>query len=164
MSSAISSNLALSAGMIPDRYPRYLMGVGTPEYILEAVEQGIDMFDCVFPTRTARNAQAFTSRGPLSLKNETVKLDAAPIDSECSCPTCRRYCRAYLRHLFKTREILAAMLTTQHNLFFIQSLVASIRQSILEGRFRPFKERYLERYGEGRGDRDGGEGRKVERS
>jgi queuine tRNA-ribosyltransferase len=156
--------LALSAGMIPDRYPRYLMGVGTPEYILEAVEQGIDMFDCVFPTRTARNAQAFTSRGPLSLKNETVKLDAAPIDSECSCPTCRRYCRAYLRHLFKTREILAAMLTTQHNLFFIQSLVASIRQSILEGRFRPFKERYLERYGAGRGDRDGDEGRKVERS
>jgi queuine tRNA-ribosyltransferase len=138
--------LALSAGLIPVRYPRYLMGVGTPEYILEAVEQGIDMFDCVFPTRTARNAQAFTNRGPLSLKNEAVKLDPAPIDEECSCPTCRRYSRAYLRHLFKTREILAAVLTTRHNLFFIQSLVASIRRSILEDRFRSFKERYLERY------------------
>jgi len=140
--------LALSAGLIPEPYPRYLMGVGTPEYILEAVEQGIDMFDCVFPTRTARNAQAFTSRGPLSLKTEALKLDQQPIDPECSCSTCRRYSRAYLRHLFKTKEILAAMLTTQHNLAFIQSLVVAIRRSIAEGQFRPFKERYLERYGQ----------------
>jgi queuine tRNA-ribosyltransferase len=139
--------LAQSAALIPERYPRYLMGVGTPEYILEAVEQGIDMFDCVFPTRTARNAQAFTSRGPLSLKTEAVKLDLQPIDPECSCSVCRRYSRAYLRHLFKTKEILAAMLTTHHNLSFIQSLVASIRKSISEGKFRDFKERYLGRYG-----------------
>jgi queuine tRNA-ribosyltransferase len=138
--------LSVSAGLIPEHYPRYLMGVGTPEYILEAVEQGIDMFDCVFPTRTARNAQAFTSRGPLSLKTEAVKLDAEPIDPDCSCSVCRRYARAYLRHLFKTKEILAAMLTTQHNLAFIQSLVTSIRLSIREGMFRRFKERYLERY------------------
>jgi queuine tRNA-ribosyltransferase len=141
--------LALSAGLIPARYPRYLMGIGTPEYILEAVEQGIDMFDCVFPTRTARNAQAFTSRGPLSLKTEARKLDRQPIDPDCSCSTCRRYSRAYLRHLFKTREILAAMLTTQHNLAFIQNLVVEIRQSIAEGRFRRFKGSYLERYGQG---------------
>jgi len=139
--------LGLSAGLIPERYPRYLMGVGTPEYILEAVEQGIDMFDCVLPTRTARNAQAFTSRGPLSLKTEAVKLDLQPIDPDCSCSTCRSYSRAYLRHLFKTKEILAAMLTTQHNLSFIQSLVVSIRQSIGEGTFLLFKDRYLDRYG-----------------
>jgi queuine tRNA-ribosyltransferase len=141
--------LALTAGLIPDRYPRYLMGIGTPEYILEAVEQGIDMFDCVFPTRTARNAQAFTRSGPLSLKTEALKLDQQPIDPECSCRTCRRYSRSYLRHLFKTREILAAMLTTQHNLAFIQDLVGSIRQSIRSGTFRRFKDRYLERYGQG---------------
>jgi queuine tRNA-ribosyltransferase len=140
--------LAVSAGLIPERYPRYLMGIGTPEYILEAVEQGIDMFDCVFPTRTARNAQAFTSRGPLSLKSEARKLDQQPIDPECSCGTCRSYSRAYLRHLFKTKEILAAVLTTQHNLAFIQSLVAAIRLSIQEGRFRTFKKEYLKRYGD----------------
>jgi len=140
--------LAVSAELIPERYPRYLMGIGTPEYILEAVEQGIDMFDCVFPTRTARNAQAFTTRGPLSLKTEACKLDQQPIDPDCSCSTCRRYSRAYLRHLFKTKEILAAMLTTQHNLSFLQSLVMAIRRSIGAGEFRPFKERFLERYGQ----------------
>ncbi|UCF99292.1 MAG: tRNA guanosine(34) transglycosylase Tgt [Spirochaetaceae bacterium] len=142
--------LSLSAELIPEHYPRYLMGVGTPEYILEAVEQGIDMFDCVFPTRTARNAQAFTRRGPLSLKTEAVKLDLEPIDPECSCTTCRRYSRAYLRHLFKTKEILAAMLTTQHNLAFLQSLLVSIRRSIREGCFRSFKESYLRGYREHR--------------
>jgi queuine tRNA-ribosyltransferase len=141
--------LAVSAGAIPEPHPRYLMGVGTPEYILEAVERGIDMFDCVFPTRTARNAQAFTTRGPLSLKTEARKLDQQPIDPDCSCNTCRGYSRAYLRHLFKTKEILAAMLTTQHNLAFIQDLVVSIRRSIREGRFRRFKSQYLERYSEG---------------
>ena len=114
------------------------------------------MFDCVFPTRTARNAQAFTSRGPLSLKTEALKADQQPIDPECSCSTCRRYSRAYLRHLFKTKEILAAMLTTHHNLSFIQSLVAAIRQSIGEGKFRPFKERYLELYGQRARERAGG--------
>jgi len=112
------------------------------------VEQGIDMFDCVFPTRTARNAQAFTSRGPLSLKTEAVKMDSLPIDPDCSCEVCRRYSRAYLRHLFKTREILAAMLTTQHNLAFLHNLVNGIRRSIREGRFRQFKHQTLERYGE----------------
>jgi len=144
--------LGLSAGLIPEAYPRYLMGVGTPEYILEAVEQGVDLFDCVFPTRTARNSQAFTSLGPLSLKGEAVKLDLLPIDPECSCSTCRRYSRAYLRHLFKTKEILAAILTTRHNLAFIQSLIASIRQAIRDGRFRQFKTEYLRRY-TGSGDK-----------
>ena len=142
--------LSVSAGLIPEDRPRYLMGVGTPEYILEAVQQGIDMFDCVFPTRTARNAQAFTRLGPLSLKTEAVKMDGDPIDPACSCSVCRRYSRAYLRHLFKTREILAAMLTTHHNLAFLQELIVSIRRSIAEGGFRAFSESYLERY---RGER-----------
>jgi queuine tRNA-ribosyltransferase len=144
--SVFQETLARSAGLIPKHYPRYLMGVGTPEYILEAVEQGIDMFDCVFPTRTARNAQAFTSRGPLSLKTTAVMQELKPIDPECSCSVCRRYSRAYLRHLFKTKEILAAMLTTHHNLSFIQSLIASIRSAIGRGEFREFKNRYLQRY------------------
>ena len=142
--------LSVSAELIPEDRPRYLMGVGTPEYILEAVQQGIDMFDCVFPTRTARNAQAFTRLGPLSLKTEAVKMDGDPIDPACSCSVCRRYSRAYLRHLFKTREILAAMLTTHHNLAFLQELIVSIRRSIAEGGFRAFSESYLERY---RGER-----------
>ena len=144
--SAFQETLAQSAALIPDRYPRYLMGVGTPQYILEAVEQGIDMFDCVFPTRTARNAQAFTSAGPLSLKTETAKQDFQPIDPECSCSICRRYSRAYLRHLFKTKEILAAMLTTHHNLAFLQSLIVSIRTAICRGEFRAYKRRVLQRY------------------
>jgi queuine tRNA-ribosyltransferase len=138
--------LALSSELIPDRYPRYLMGVGTPEYILEAVSQGIDLFDCVFPTRTARNAQAFTRQGPLSLKTEAVKFDQQAIDPTCTCSTCSRYSRAYLRHLFKTKEILAAMLTTHHNLAFIQSLIVSIREAIRNDAFADFKRQYLQEY------------------
>jgi len=138
--------LALSSALIPDRYPRYLMGVGTPEYILEAVSQGIDLFDCVFPTRTARNAQAFTRQGPVSLKTEAVKFDQQAIDPTCTCSTCSRYSRAYLRHLFKTKEILAAMLTTHHNLAFIQSLIVSIREAIRNDTFADFKRQYLQEY------------------
>jgi queuine tRNA-ribosyltransferase len=148
--SLFQETLAVSAALIPQQYPRYLMGVGTPEYILAAVEQGIDMFDCVFPTRTARNAQAFTNRGPLSLKTEAVKLDTSPIDPDCPCSTCSRYSRAYLRHLFKTKEILAAMLTTHHNIAFLHSFVLSIQKAIQQGEFCSFKERYLRRYGERR--------------
>jgi queuine tRNA-ribosyltransferase len=140
------TQLRQTAALIPDRYPRYLMGVGTPEYILEAVEQGIDLFDCVFPTRTARNAQVFTSTGPLSLKTEAVKLDGGPIDPFCSCPVCRNYSRSYLRHLFKTKEILAAMLSTYHNLAFIQALITSIREAIANHSYREFKQQFLDRY------------------
>jgi queuine tRNA-ribosyltransferase len=138
--------LALTAALLPADRPRYLMGVGTPEYILEAVENGIDLMDCVFPTRTARNAQAFTRRGALNLRNEANRLASGPIDPECSCPTCRRHSRSYLRHLFKSREILAAMLTTRHNLHFLQSLMADIRQAILADRLVPFKRSFLETY------------------
>nr|MQY77164.1 tRNA-guanine transglycosylase [Spirochaeta sp.] len=134
------------AGLIPEKYPRYVMGIGTPEYILEAVEKGIDIFDCVFPTRTARNAQAFTRLGPLSLKKETNRLDNRPIDLECSCSTCRKYTRAYLRHLFKAKEILAAMLTTHHNLYFLNNLLLLIRESIIKENFRKFKKDFLNTY------------------
>lgn len=138
--------LEFTTGLIPEKYPRYVMGIGTPEYILEAVEKGIDIFDCVFPTRTARNAQAFTSLGPLSLKKETNRLDNRPIDPNCSCSTCRKYTRAYLRHLFKAKEILAAMLTTHHNLYFLNNLLLLIRESIIKDSFTEFKKDYLNTY------------------
>lgn len=138
--------LQLTASAIPDPHPRYLMGVGTPEYILEAVEQGIDLLDCVFPTRTARNAQAFTRSGTLALRNAAHARSQEPLDEACGCPTCRRHTRSYLRHLFKTREILAAMLTTRHNLHFLQELMRDIRSSIREGRFAAFKREFLAGY------------------
>jgi queuine tRNA-ribosyltransferase len=141
--------LALTAARIPEASPRYLMGVGTPEYILEAVENGIDMMDCVFPTRTARNAQAFTRLGTLSLRNKANRLSAEPLDPACTCPTCRRHSRSYIRHLFKSREILAAMLTTRHNLHFLQTLMRDIRNSIREGRFASFKRSFLDAYKKG---------------
>lgn len=143
--------LHLTAGLLPDSVPRYLMGVGSADYILEAVEQGIDLFDCVLPTRTARNALALTRFGPLSLRLAANRLDTRPIDPACGCRTCRDYSRAYLRHLFKSGEILAAMLTTHHNLYFTHRLVLEARQAIRQGRFADFKREALGLY------RNGGE-------
>ena len=141
--------LSYTAELLPAPSPRYLMGIGTPEYILAAVESGIDLFDCVLPTRTARNAQAFTCFGPLSLKKERNRLDTGPIDPECTCPTCMNYSRAYLRHLFKAKEILAAMLTSYHNLHFIQELILAIREAIMNDTFSTFKATFLDRYNRG---------------
>jgi queuine tRNA-ribosyltransferase len=138
--------LALTAARIPSEHPRYLMGVGTPEYILAAVEQGIDLLDCVFPTRTARNAQAFTRSGTLALRNEAHKYSQEALDPRCGCPTCRHHSRSYLRHLFKAREILAALLTTRHNLHFLQDLMRDIQEAIREGRFAAFKRTFLDSY------------------
>ncbi|HYW84893.1 MAG TPA: tRNA-guanine transglycosylase, partial [Spirochaetia bacterium] len=107
---------------------------------------GIDLFDCVFPTRTARNAQVFTDSGPLSLRNEKYRMDFQPIDENCRCETCRNHTRAYLRHLFKAREIEAAVLATFHNLAFIQNLVRSIREAVRQGEFARFKQGFLARY------------------
>ena len=135
-----------SAGLLPADKPRYLMGIGTPRYILEAVEAGIDLFDCVFPTRTARNALVFTCDGPLSLRAEKNKLDFGPLDPQCACETCRNHSRGYLRHLFKAREIQAAVLATGHNLFFIQDLIRGIQRAIEEDSFPAFKDRFLSRY------------------
>ncbi len=138
--------LAYCAGLLPPEKPRYLMGIGTPEYILEAIEQGIDLFDCVFPTRTARNALIFTRSGTLNLRNERFRTDFSPPDPDCGCATCRNYSRAYLRHLFKCREILACVLATRHNLRFIRDLVVSSRHAIRENRFSVFKTEFLSRY------------------
>jgi queuine tRNA-ribosyltransferase len=146
---AFKDFLGCSAELLPQQKPRYLMGIGTPEYILEAVEAGIDLFDCVFPTRTARNAQVFTPDGTLSLRNEKHRLDFQPIDVECRCTTCRTHTRAYLRHLFKAKEIQAAVLASHHNLAFIQNLVRSIREVITRGQFPAFKKDFLSRYGRG---------------
>ena len=141
--------LHYSADLLPEAKPKYLMGIGTPQYILEAVEAGIDLFDCVFPTRTARNAQVFTYSGPLSLRNEKYRMDFQPIDGDCLCETCRNHTRAYLRHLFKAREIEAAVLATSHNLAFIQGLVRSIRDAVRKGEFARFKQKFLARYAGG---------------
>jgi queuine tRNA-ribosyltransferase len=139
--------LASTAPLIPDEKPRYLMGIGTPEYILEAVENGIDLFDCVFPTRTARNGLLFTTEGPLTIKKAAYERDFLPIDPHCRCRTCRHHSRAYLRHLYKTQEILYAMLATYHNLFFLYDLVSKIRYTIEHGSFAAFKRDFLANYG-----------------
>jgi queuine tRNA-ribosyltransferase len=138
--------LAYTAALLPPEKPRYVMGIGTPEYILAAMEQGIDMFDCVFPTRTGRNGHVFTRRGPLSLKKAENRLDFRPIDETCGCKVCREYSRAYLRHLFKTREILCSMLASYHNLYFLHRLVKDAREAIDGGRFMPFKKSFLDEY------------------
>jgi queuine tRNA-ribosyltransferase len=134
------------AALLPLEKPRYLMGIGTPRYILEAMDAGIDLFDCVYPTRTARNAQVLTRDGPLSLRNERFRLDFGPVQEGCACPTCQGHTRAYLRHLFKAREIEAAVLATCHNLSFIQELVRDARRAIEAGGFVAFKQEFLARY------------------
>jgi queuine tRNA-ribosyltransferase len=138
--------LAHTACLLPGEKPRYLMGVGTPEYILEAVQNGIDLFDCVYPTRIARNAMAFTSSGPLSLRRENMKSDTRPIDPGCGCYTCTRFSRAYLRHLFKTREINAAVFTTYHNLYFMEHFMKDMREAITRNSFLQFKKDFLSHY------------------
>ncbi len=144
-----SEFLAHTAALLPADKPRYVMGIGTPEYILEAVENGIDMFDCVLPTRIARNGMLFTRRGNLVIKKERNELDFGPIDPECDCKVCREYSRSYLRHLYKTSEILGSMLSTYHNLYFLHRMMKEIRESIRENRFAEYKRNFLSRYGEG---------------
>jgi queuine tRNA-ribosyltransferase len=141
--------LAFTSALLPEDKPRYLMGIGTPDYILEAVENGIDMFDCVFPTRVARNGLLFTAGGPIAIKKARYERDFGPIDSECGCRVCRGYGRAYLRHLYKCGEILYASLASYHNLFFLNSLVGRIRASIERGEFSAFKRDFLAVYSSG---------------
>jgi queuine tRNA-ribosyltransferase len=124
--------------LMPADRPRYLMGVGTPEDIVEAVQRGVDMFDCVMPTRNARNAHIFTSAGTLRLRNARFREDTAPLDPECDCYTCRNYSRAYLHHLDKCNEILGAHLNTVHNLRYYQRLMAAMREAIETDRFGEF--------------------------
>jgi queuine tRNA-ribosyltransferase len=140
--------LDFTASILPPEKPRYVMGIGTPGYILSAIEAGVDMFDCVFPTRTGRNGHVFTARGPVALKKAENSLDFGPIDEKCGCKVCGEYSRAYLRHLFKTREILCSMLASYHNLYFLHNLVRNARGAIEEGRFMAFKTDFLKQYQE----------------
>jgi queuine tRNA-ribosyltransferase len=128
---------------LPGDQPRYLMGVGTPEDLLEGVDRGIDMFDCVMPTRNARNGTFFTSSGKVVIRNAQYERDRQPIDPECGCYTCRNFSRAYLRHLFGASELLALRLGTIHNLFFYLNLMRNVRASIEQGTFRDFKKEFL---------------------
>lgn len=132
--------------ILPEERPRYLMGVGTPQDILEAIERGIDMFDCALPTRNARNGCSFTSIGKIIVKNAIYKDDFGPLDPNCNCYTCKNYSRAYLRHLFNAEEILAMRLNTYHNLYFYTKLMKGAREAILEERFLEFKKEFLIEY------------------
>lgn len=128
--------------LLPDGKPRYLMGVGKPSDIIAAVAAGIDLFDCVLPTRNARNAQIFTSEGAVNLRNARFTEDLGPLDPHCACKVCRRYSRAYVHHLFRAREILAPRLATYHNLFYYHQLMGSIRQAIRSGAFGSLQSRF----------------------
>ena len=130
---------------MPDEKPRYLMGVGRPENILEAIERGIDMFDCVMPTRNARNSCLFTSKGVLSMRNSKYKDDFSTIDENCDCYTCKNYSKAYLRHLYIAKEILALELGSIHNLHFYLNLVKEARKKIIEGKFKDWKEETIKK-------------------
>ncbi len=127
---------------MPQDKPRYLMGVGTPTNIIEAVARGVDMFDCVLPARNARHGKLYTWEGSLNIKNEKYKNDPRPIDPTCTCPVCRSFSRAYLRHLFVAGEMLAMRLAVLHNLYFFNSLMAQIRLALDEGRFDDFRREY----------------------
>jgi len=130
---------------MPKDKPRYLMGVGTPSNIIEAVARGIDFFDCVMPARNARHARLFTWQGAINLKNAKYAKDLSPIDPECDCPVCRRYSRAYIRHLFVAEETLALRLAVMHNLYFYNKLMERIRDALDEGRFAEFRAEYSEK-------------------
>jgi queuine tRNA-ribosyltransferase len=143
---AMFATLDFAAAQLPADKPRYLMGVGKPDDLVGAVERGVDMFDCVLPTRSGRNGQAFTSGGPLNLRNARHAEDMSPLDERCPCPTCARFSRAYLHHLHKAGEILGAMLLTEHNLWFYQTLMAAMREAIGEGRFAAFAARFRAEY------------------
>ena len=134
------------APLLPEAKPRYLMGVGPPEDVLNAIERGVDMFDCVMPTRNARNGSLFTSEGKLNIKNARFAQDFGPLDPACTCPVCRTYTRAYLHHLYRAGEILSLRLNTLHNLFFMLQLADSVREAIRNGRFLEFKRSFLQTY------------------
>jgi queuine tRNA-ribosyltransferase len=137
--------LAHTAPQMPADKPRYLMGVGTPEDLVAAVAQGVDMFDCVMPTRNARNGWLFTQYGDIKLRNTRYKMDTAPLDADCSCYTCRNFSRAYLHHLHRVGEILGSRLNTIHNLHYYQQLMSEMRSAIEQGNFETFRTGFLQR-------------------
>lgn len=137
--------VAALAPEMPAAQPRYLMGVGTPEDLIQAVSLGVDMFDCVLPTRNGRTGQAFTSRGKVNIKNAQWATDTKPLDETCECAVCRRHSRAYLRHLYMSGELLASVLLTHHNLAFFLDTMRRVRQSIRSGDFKKFQQEFTER-------------------
>ncbi len=147
--SAMFETLEGTAALLPPERPRYLMGVGFPDDIVEAVSRGVDMFDCVMPTRNARNGTVFTWDGKLVVKNRAYAEDPRPIDESCSCYTCRTFSRGYLRHLFQAGELLGPRLATLHSLTFYQALMQAMRESILEGRFDEWRRAFLPRFRQG---------------
>lgn len=132
--------------LLPENKPRYLMGVGTPDVLLEGVLRGVDMFDCVLPTRIARNGTALTSQGKVVVRNATYAEDFTTLDPECDCYTCRNYTKAYIRHLIKTNEILGARLLTIHNLHFLLKLMENVREAIKQDRLLDFKNEFYKKY------------------
>jgi len=138
--------LDVTSDILPEERPRYLMGVGMPADIFEAVERGIDMFDCVIPTRNGRNGMAFTSKGRVNIGNAKYIKDYSPLDDECSCPGCSGYSRAYIRHLFNCDEILALRLVSLHNLYFYANIMRDIREAITENRFAEFKKEFMGKF------------------
>ena len=142
-----------TARLLPASKPRYLMGVGRPEELVAFVGDGVDLFDCVMPTRNARNGQLFTSQGVVNIKREAYARDPGPVDPECGCPACRGFSRAYLRHLFRTGEILAARLNTIHNVHYYQAVMARCREAIGQGCYDDFRREFLARTAERPGDR-----------
>ena len=128
----------------PKNKIRYLMGVGTPGNIIEAVSRGVDLFDCVMPSRNARHGHLFTMNGIININNAKYMKDDTPIDPECDCPTCRRHSKAYIRHLFKAKEMLAMRLCVTHNLYFYNTLTEKIRDALENGTFEEFKEKYVD--------------------
>jgi queuine tRNA-ribosyltransferase len=139
------------APQMPKDRPRYLMGVGTPEDLLAAVARGVDMFDCVLPTRDGRNGRAYTARGPLNIKNARWATDTRPLDEDCACSVCRRHTRAYLRHLYNAGEMLASILLSHHNLACFLDTMRRVRQAIRSGNFARFQREFIERYNSGVG-------------
>ncbi|MEM8695212.1 MAG: tRNA guanosine(34) transglycosylase Tgt [Pseudomonadota bacterium] len=138
--------LDFAPGQFPEDRPRYLMGVGKPDDLVGAVARGIDMFDCVLPTRSGRTGQAFTANGPINIRNARFAEDTGPLDPGCSCPVCSQWSRAYLHHLVRSGEILGAMLMTEHNICFYQSLMAGMRTAIANGTFAAFAGDFVRRY------------------
>lgn len=142
--------LEYTVPLLPEDKPRYLMGVGTPDYLIEGVIRGIDMFDCVLPTRIARNGSVLTSQGKVVVRNATYERDFTPLDPECDCYACKNFTRAYIRHLIKAGEILGIRLTTIHNLRFLINLMEKIRIAIKEDRLLEFREEFYKKYGYGK--------------
>jgi queuine tRNA-ribosyltransferase len=141
--------IAATTPELPEDRPRYLMGLGTPEDVVEGVARGIDMFDCVLPTRNARNGMAFTAAGRVVIRNAGYARDPAPLSPGCGCYTCRHYSRAYIRHLFLAREILSYRLLTIHNLYYYFDLMAKMREALATGRFAAFRREFYEQRHEG---------------